>query len=92
MNTATLIIIVSILLVLTAVLGIILQQRIRRSSPRRRYTIFAVLLGCGVSAQLVGVVLALVGKQPGSASLFVVTALLLSSACLLEMRKLSREF
>ena len=92
MNTTTLILIVGTLLVLTPVLRLLLQPQVRRSPPRKRYTVFAVLLGCGVSAEVVGAVIALVGRQAGLASLFIVTAMLLSAACILEMRKLSREF
>jgi len=54
--------------------------------------VFAILLGCGVSAQLVGGVIALVERRADLASLLIVTAVLLSAACILEMRKLSREF
>ena len=92
MNTTTLILIVGTLLVLTPVLRLLLQPRVRRSSPRKRYTVFAILLGCGVSAELVGGVIALFGRQAGLASLLFFTALLLGAACVLEMRKLSREF
>ena len=92
MNTTTLILIVGTLLVLTPVLRLLLQPRVRRSSPRKRYTVFAILLGCGVSAQLVGGVIALVERRADLASLVIVTAVLLSAACILEMRKLSREF
>jgi uncharacterized membrane protein len=89
METIPLIIIVSAILALTLVLRVLLQTRVQRTSPRKRYTVFAILLGCGVSTQIVGAVLAFVGKQAGVASLFLVTALLLSAACLVEMRKLS---
>jgi hypothetical protein len=37
-------------------------------------------------------VIALVGRQPGLASLFILSAVFLSAACIFEMRKLSREF
>jgi hypothetical protein len=92
METTTLIIIVSAILVLTPLLRVLLQPRVRRTSPRKRYTVFAVLLGCGVSAQIVDAVIALVGSQYGSASLLVSTAVLLGVACVLEMQKLRREF
>lgn len=72
-------------------LRLLLQPRVQRSSALKRYTVFAILLGCGVSAELVGGVMALVGKQAGLAALFLVTAMLLSAACFLEMRKLSRK-
>ncbi len=92
MKTRTLILIVSTVLVLVPVLRFIFQPRVRRTSPRKRYTIFAMLFGCGVSAQVVGAVIALATGQHGRASLLIVTALLLSAACILEMRKLSGEF
>lgn len=92
MDTTTLIIIVSVTMVLTPLLRLLLQPRVRRTSPRKCYTVFAVLLGCGVSAQIVGAVIALCGSKYGLAALFSAVAVLLGTACVLEMRKLSREF
>ena len=92
METVSLIIIVSAVVALTPLLRVLLQPRMRCTSARKRYTVFAVLLGCGFSAQFVGAVFALVGGQKGLALLFIVTAVFLSAACISEMRKLSREF
>ena len=85
-------VVVGTVVVLTWLLRIALQPRVRRISPRKRYTVFAVLLGCGVSAQIVGAVVALACNRPGIAPLFIMTAALLCSGCVLEMRKLSRQF
>jgi len=68
------------------------QRRGIPVSPRSRYTVFAILLGVGVSVEVVGAVMALIGWRVGLASLFIVTVLLLGAGCILEMRKLSREF
>jgi hypothetical protein len=92
MNTTTLILIVGTVLLLTLVLRLVLQRRVQRISPRSRYTVFAILLGVGVSSEAAGVVIALVGGRAGLASLFIVSVLFFGAACVLEMRKLSREF
>lgn len=92
METMPLIVIVSTILVLTPLLRVLFRSRVRRTSPRKRYTVLAVLLGCGFSSQIVGALIALVGRQAGLASFFIITAVLLSAACMLEMRKLSQEF
>ncbi|MBP9902174.1 MAG: hypothetical protein IT579_09850 [Verrucomicrobia subdivision 3 bacterium] len=92
MNITTLILIVGTVLLLTLVLHLILQRRVQGISPRSRYTVFAILLGVGVSAEAVGVVMALASAKPGLASLFMAVFLLFGAGCVLEMRKLSREF
>jgi len=68
------------------------QRSVIPMLPRTRYTVFAILLGVGVSAEVVGAVMALLGGRAGLASLFIMTALLFGAGCVLEMRKLSREF
>ena len=68
------------------------QRSVIPVSPRSRYTAFTILLGLGVSAEVVGAVMALLGGRARLASLFIVTVLLLGAGCVLEMRKLSREF
>lgn len=68
------------------------QRSVMPISPRSRYTVFAILLGVGVSAEVVGAVMTLIGGRVGLASLFIVTVLLFGAGCVLEMRMLSREF
>jgi hypothetical protein len=68
------------------------QRSVIPMSPRSRYTVFAILLGVGVTAEVVGAVMALIGGRVGLASLFIVTVLLFGAGCILEMRKLSKEF
>ena len=92
MNTTTLIFIVGTALILTLVVRFALRRRVRLISPRSRYTTVAILLGVGVSAEVAGAVIALVGGRAGVASLFIVTALFFGAGCVLEMQKLSREF
>jgi hypothetical protein len=91
MSPIVLILIVSTLLVLTPLFRVLLLPRIRRTSPRKRYTVFAVLLGCGVSSQIVGAAIAFATRHPGLGVLFITTALLLGASCALEMQKLGRE-
>jgi hypothetical protein len=92
MNATILILIVGTVLLLTLVLRLVLQRRVRGISPRSRYTVFAILLGVGVSAEVAGAVMAVVSGNLGLASLFMTVVLLFSAGCVLEMRKLSREF
>ena len=92
MNTTLLILIVGTLLVLTPLLRLLVQPRVRRSSPRKRYTVFAAILGVMLATQLGGFLLALVLQQYGVASLFMAGLTLGSACCVLEMRKLSKEF
>jgi hypothetical protein len=92
MNTTTLILIVGTVLLLTLVLRLVLQRRVRGISPRSRSTVLAILLGVGVSAEAAGAVMALVSGKLGLASLFMAVVLLFGAGCVLEMRKLSREF
>lgn len=92
MNTTTIVLIVSAMLILTPVMRVFLQPQIQRTSPRKRYTVFAILLGCGVSGEILAAVVSLIEKKPLAASLSLVTALLFCLACILEMRKLGREF
>jgi hypothetical protein len=93
MDSATIAIIVGAVFVFTIVLRLAVQKRVRRSSPRKRYTIVSVLLWVSVSSQLIGAIAAAFNDDAmGMVLLFVASTLLLGSACLLEMRKLSQEF
>jgi len=92
MNVSLLALGAGALLVLSLVLLIILQPRVRHVDPRIRYRLFALLLGIGVGTQAIGAVAAAVSERAGAEIGCLITGLLLGAACMLETRKLRREF
>ncbi len=91
-NTALLAWAVGALLVASLVLRFVLQPRTRHVDPQKRHRLFAVLLGIGVGSQAIGMVTAAVSDQSGAEIVFLLMGLLLGAACVVEMRKLRREF
>ena len=91
MNTTTLSLIVIGVLILTISLRFVLQPQIRRTDPRKRYRLFAVLLWFGVGSQAIGVAASAFSKKGGGME-FLLVGSLIGIGCLLEMRKLRREF
>jgi hypothetical protein len=91
-NTTILVLAVGAVFFSSVVLRLVLGSRVRQVHAQSRFRLFAVLLWIGVGSQLVGVVTAAVIGQMGAGIGFLITRLLLGAACLLEMRKLRREF
>ena len=92
MNTTTASLAIGAILLFTVLLRFALQPRVKRGLPQKRYRLFAVLLGVGVGSQAIGVVVAACSDNMGAEVGFLLTGFLLGMACVLEMRKLRREF
>ena len=92
MNAKNLIFVVGAVFILTLLLRFILQPRVRRISPMRRHKIFAVLLVVGVGAETVALTIAAARGEVGIAIMSFGMALSLGLVCILEMRKLRRNF
>ena len=91
MNTAIILTVASVL-ILTVLLRLASQPRIRHIDPGTRYRLFTVLLFFGIGSQAIGAIAAAFSGKAGSAGLFVLMGFLIALACALEMRKLRKEF
>lgn len=91
MDLVLLVIVLSVI-PLTLVLNFVLRAWVRRVRPATRYTIFAFLLGLVTACNGSAGIMEAMDEQFGLAALLLLSTLVFAWSCILEMRKLSREF